>query len=96
MLYKEHVKCLMFPEIRFPSWQESMQMLYVGAIARNHYVLITTEDGEYRAMCSFAQIEEKLPCRDSLYSANSEDRQFFEEIKSLLAEFSSKQGNAVS
>ena len=40
--------------------------------------------------------EEKLPCRDSLYSANSEDRQFFEEIKSLLAEFSSKQGNAVS
>ena len=30
MLYKEHVKCLMLPEIRFPSWQESMQMLYVG------------------------------------------------------------------
>ena len=74
MLYKEHVKCLMLPEIRFPSWQESMQMLYVGNTEVAHY----------------AQIEEKLPCRDSLYSANSEDRQFFEEIKSLLAEFSSK------
>ena len=84
MLYKEHVKCLMFPEIRFPSWQESMQMLYVGS-----EVIIT-------AFAHYAQIEEKLPCRDSLYSANSEDRQFFEEIKSLLAEFSSKQGNAVS
>ena len=85
MLYKEHVKCLMLPEIRFPSWQESMQMLYVG----NTEVVIT-------AFAHYAQIEEKLPCRDSLYSANSEDRQFFEEIKSLLAEFSSKQGNAAS
>ena len=91
MLYKEHVKCLMLPEIRFPSWQESMQMLYVGNTEVVPRLLIEKEKEEISA-----QIEEKLPCRDSLYSANSEDRQFFEEIKSLLAEFSSKQGNAVS
>lgn len=39
-------------------------------IARNHYVLITTEDGEYRAMCSFAQIEEKLTARENFMSCN--------------------------
>ena len=38
------------------------------AIARNHYVLITTEDGEYRAMCSFAQIEEKLTALENFMS----------------------------
>ena len=43
-------------------------MLY--AIARNHYVLITTEDGEYRAMCSFAQIEEKLTALENFMSCN--------------------------
>lgn len=66
---------------------------YANALCRKYggcsEVIIT-------AFAHYAQIEEKLPCRDSLYSANSEDRQFFEEIKSLLAEFSSKQGNAVS
>lgn len=40
------------------------------AIARNHYVLITTEEGEYRAMCSFAQIEEKLTARENFMSCN--------------------------
>lgn len=40
------------------------------AIARNHYVLITTEDGEYRAMCSFAQIEEKLTALENFMSCN--------------------------
>ena len=33
---------------------------------------------------------------DARQAADDDDRQFFEEIKSLLAEFSSKQGNAVS
>lgn len=45
------------PELEIRIARQSIQLplrkvLY--AIARNHYVLITTEDGEYRAMCSFA------------------------------------------
>lgn len=61
------------PELEIRIARQSIQLplrkvLY--AIARNHYVLITTEDGEYRAMCSFAQIEEKLTARENFMSCN--------------------------
>ena len=61
------------PELEIRIARQSIQLplrkiLY--AIARNHYVLITTEDGEYRAMCSFAQIEEKLTAQDNFMSCN--------------------------
>ena len=61
------------PELEIRIARQSIQLplrkvLY--AIARNHYVLITTEEGEYRAMCSFAQIEEKLTARENFMSCN--------------------------
>ena len=61
------------PELEIRIARQSIQLplrkvLY--AIARNHYVLITTEDGEYRAMCSFAQIEEKLTALENFMSCN--------------------------
>lgn len=61
------------PELEIRIARQSIQLplrkvLY--AIARNHYVLITTEDGEYRAMCSFAQIEEKLTAHENFMSCN--------------------------
>lgn len=58
------------PELEIRIARQSIQLplrkvLY--AIARNHYVLITTEDGEYRAMCSFAQDRRKAYRTGKLY-----------------------------
>lgn len=51
------------PELEIRIARQSIQLplrkvLY--AIARNHYVLITTEDGEYRAMCSLRRSKKSL------------------------------------
>ena len=61
------------PELESRIARQSIQLplckvLY--AVARNHYVLITTEDGEYRAMCSFAQLEERLTAQENFMSCN--------------------------
>lgn len=67
------VLCRTEPELEVRIARQTVQLplrkvLY--AIARNHYVLITTEEGEYRAMCSFAQIEEKLTAHENFMSCN--------------------------
>lgn len=57
---------------------------YANALCRKYggcsEVIIT-------AFAHYAQIEEKLPCRDSLYSANSEDRQFLRRLSLFLQNF---------
>lgn len=40
------------------------------AMAQNHFVRVVSEDGECRAACGFAQVEEKLRTEENFMSCN--------------------------
>lgn len=44
------------------------ELLY--AMAQNHFVRVVSEDGECRAACGFAQVEEKLRTEENFMSCN--------------------------
>lgn len=47
---------------------ELRKVLY--AMAQNHFVRVVSEDGECRAACGFAQVEEKLRTEENFMSCN--------------------------
>ncbi len=53
----------------------------------------TQEELMFKGLVHYAQIEEKLPCSDSLYIANEEEQQFYAEMKrkKVLSENQEKQ-----
>ena len=67
------VLCRPEPELEVRIARQTVQLplckiLY--AIAQNHFVRVVSEDGECRAVCSFAQVEEKLRTEENFLSCN--------------------------
>ena len=67
------VLCRPEPELEVRIARQTVQLplrkiLY--AIAQNHFVRVVSEDGECRAVCSFAQVEEKLRTADNFLCCN--------------------------
>ena len=61
------------PELEIRIARQSIQLplrkvLY--AMAQNHFVRVVSEDGECRAACGFAQVEEKLRTEENFMSCN--------------------------
>ncbi len=67
------VLCRAEPELEVRIARQTVQLplrkvLY--ALAQNHFVLVVSEAGECRAVCSFAQLEEKLRKEENFLSCN--------------------------
>ena len=67
------VLCRPEPELEVRIARQAVQLplrkiLY--AIAQNHFVRVVSEDGECRAVCSFAQVEEKLRTEENFLCCN--------------------------
>ena len=67
------VLCRTEPELEVRIARQTVQLplrkvLY--AMAQNHFVRVVSEDGECRAACGFAQVEEKLRTEENFMSCN--------------------------
>ena len=67
------VLCRTEPELEVRIAHQTVQLplrkvLY--AMAQNHFVRVVSEDGECRAACGFAQVEEKLRTEENFMSCN--------------------------
>ena len=69
----QRVLCRAEPELEVRIARQTVQLplrkvLY--AIAQNHFVRVVTDDGECRAVCSFAQLEQKLQPQENFLGCN--------------------------
>lgn len=59
------------PEVRIARQTVQLPLRKVlYAMAQNHFVRVVSEDGECRAACGFAQVEEKLRTEENFMSCN--------------------------